>query len=151
MGRQEGIGHKTLVAIHCKACAGEWPLKDHWIADFGLTQAYLHDDQFFSGWTVLVLTRHATELFDLTKDERSRLIEEVSEVAQALTMAFEPVKINYELLGNQLPHIHWHVIPRLAGDPAPREAVWAVKHEPKRLPPDELYERISLLRTHLKI
>ena len=27
---------------------------------------------------------------------------------------FDPVKINYELLGNQLPHIHWHVIPRLA-------------------------------------
>ena len=140
-----------MIDVTCKACAGEWPSTDHWIADFGITKAYLFDDQFFPGWTVLVLNRHATELFDLTKDERSRLIEEVSEVAQALTMAFEPVKINYELLGNQLPHIHWHVIPRLAGDPAPREAVWAVKHEPKRLPPDELYERISLLRTHLKI
>jgi diadenosine tetraphosphate (Ap4A) HIT family hydrolase len=134
----------------CKACAGEWPHKDHGIADFGLTKAYLFDDQFFPGWTVLVLNRHATELFDLTTDERSRLIEDVSEIALALTMAFEPVKINYELLGNQLPHIHWHIIPRLTGDPAPREAVWTVKHEPKRLSPDERYERISLLRTHLK-
>ena len=139
-----------MTGVTCKACAGEWPRKDHWIADFGLTQAYLFDDQFFPGWTVLVLKRHATELFDLTKDERSRLIEEVSEVAMALTMAFEPVKINYELLGNQLPHIHWHVIPRLTGDPVPREAVWTVKHEPKRLTRDELRQRITLIRTHLE-
>jgi len=139
-----------VTGVTCKACAGEWPRKDHWIADFGLTQAYLFDDQFFPGWTVLVLKRHATELFDLTKDERSRLIEEVSEVAMALTMAFEPVKINYELLGNQLPHIHWHVIPRLTGDPVPREAVWTVKHEPKRLTRDELRQRITLIRTHLE-
>ena len=139
-----------MTGVTCKAYAGEWPSKDHWIADFGITKAYLFDDQFFPGWTVLVLERHATELFDLTKDERSRLIEEVSEVALALTMAFEPVKINYELLGNQLPHIHWHVIPRLTGDPAPREAVWTVTHEPKQLTRDELRQRITLIRTHLE-
>ena len=139
-----------MTIVTCQACAGAWPRTDHWIADFGITKAYLFDDQFFPGWTVLVLKRHATELFDLAADERSRLIEEVSEVALALAMAFEPVKINYELLGNQLPHIHWHVIPRLPNDPAPREAVWTVKHEPKRLRPDELRERLSLIRTHLK-
>ncbi|TAL09128.1 MAG: HIT family protein [Nitrospirae bacterium] len=136
--------------VICKACAGEWPATDHLIADLDMMTAYLFDDQFFPGWTVLVLKRHATELFHLTTDERGQLIEDVSRVATALAMAFEPVKINYELLGNQLSHIHWHIIPRLAGDPAPREAVWTVKHEPKRLPPDELHERISLLRTHLK-
>jgi diadenosine tetraphosphate (Ap4A) HIT family hydrolase len=140
-----------VTRVNCKACAGEWPPKDHRIADLGLSVAYLYDDQFFPGWTVLVLKRHATELYELTKEERSRLIEEVSEVATALAMTFEPVKINYELLGNQLPHIHWHVIPRLAGDPAPRDAVWTVKHEPKRLPANDLQERLSRIRSHLKI
>ncbi len=138
-----------MTALTCKACAGEWPPKDHWIADFNLTQAYLFDDQFFPGWTVLVLKRHATELFDLTREERSQLIEEVAEVAGALAVAFDAVKINYELLGNQLPHIHWHIIPRLAGDPSPLEAVWTVTHEPKRLAPDELHERVALIRKHL--
>ena len=136
--------------VTCKACAGEWPRKDHWIADFGLTRAYLFDDQFFPGWTILVLGRHATELFDLTGEERSRLIEDLSEAALALAMAFEPVKINYELLGNQLPHVHWHVIPRLADDPASRDAVWTVRHEPIRLAPEELGKRISRIRSHLK-
>ena len=140
-----------MTIVTCQACAGEWPSTDHWIADFGITKAYLFDDQFFPGWTVLVLNRHASELFDLTQDERSRLIEEVSEVALALTMAFEPVKINYELLGNQLPHIHWHIIPRLTGDPAPREAVWTVRHEPKRLTANDLQERLARIRSHLKL
>jgi len=135
----------------CKVCAGEWPPKDHKIAELGLTVAYLGDDQFFLGWTVLVLKRHATELFDLTREERSQLIEEVTEIARSLAVVFDAVKINYELLGNKVPHLHWHIIPRLANDPAPREPVWRISHQPKRLTPDALQERIALIRSHLKV
>lgn len=113
----------------CKACSGTWPRTDHFIADLGLTRAYLHDDQFFSGWTVLVFCRHATELFHLAPTERFQLIEEINLAAKVLNQVYEPRKINYELLGNQLPHIHWHLIPRLANDPAPLEPVWRVPHE----------------------
>ena len=122
----------------CSACNGSWPRKDHVIAELDLTTAYLHDDQFFPGWTLLVLKRHATELFQLTADERANLMEEVSRVAQTLAQVFGAKKINYELLGNQLPHIHWHLIPRLANDPAPLEPVWQVQHEPVRLAPPDL-------------
>ena len=135
----------------CKVCAGEWPWKAQKIAELELSVAYLFEDQFFPGWTVVVLRRHATELYELTRSERSQLIEEVSAVATALAMAFEPVKINYELLGNQVPHIHWHLIPRLESDPAPKEPVWRVPHEPKRLTLDELQESITAIRTHLKL
>ena len=116
----------------CKACQGTWPRADHFIADLGLSQAYLHDDQFFPGWTVVVFRRHATELFHLAPTERIQLMEEVSMVAKTLAQVFDARKINYELLGNQLPHIHWHLIPRLATDPAPLEPVWRVPHEPVR-------------------
>ncbi len=131
----------------CKACVGAWPRQDHLIADCGLTRAYLHDDQFFPGWTVLVLNRHATELFDLSRDERSSLIEEVSAVAGVLAGEWNAVKINYELLGNQLPHLHWHVIPRLPQDPAPLEPVWRITHEPVRLTPEALTCMVERLRT----
>ena len=114
----------------CKACQGSWPKEDHFIADFGLSKAYLYEDQFFPGWTVVVFKRHATELFHLAPTERIQLMEEVSHIAKILTQVHEAKKINYELLGNQLPHIHWHVIPRLASDPAPLEPVWRVQHEP---------------------
>jgi len=102
----------------CKVCQGSWPKEDHFIADLGLSKAYLHDDQFFPGWTVVVFKRHATELFHLAPTERIQLMEEVNLVAKTLAQVYEARKINYELLGNQLPHIHWHVIPRLANDPA---------------------------------
>ncbi len=122
----------------CKACLGSWPRENHFIADLGLSNAYLHDDQFFPGWTVVVLKHHATELFHLAPTERVQLMEEVNLVAKVLSQVYEAKKINYELLGNQLPHIHWHVIPRLASDPGPLEPVWRVQHEPL------LYSRLDL-------
>lgn len=133
----------------CKACAGTWPSADHFIADLGLTTAYLHDDQFFPGWTVLVFQRHATELFHLTAAERSQLMEEVAHVAQALSRTYQARKINYELLGNQLPHIHWHLIPRLPADPAPLEPVWRVAHDPVPLSGTDLDATIQRLREAL--
>jgi diadenosine tetraphosphate (Ap4A) HIT family hydrolase len=99
--------------LSCKICEKAWPAKDHFIGDLGLTRAYLFEDQFFAGWTVLILKDHRTELFQLTQKERGALMEEVSWVGEALTKIFDVGKINSELLGNQVPHIHWHVIPRL--------------------------------------
>src|SRR5262252_2546655 len=107
----------TMTDPTCKACSGTWPGNDLFIADLGLSMAYLHDDQFFPGWTVVVFKRHATELFHLAPTERIQLMEEVSRFAKVLSEVFDAKKMNYALLGNQLPHIHWHVIPRLQNDP----------------------------------
>jgi len=133
----------------CPACTGQWPAPEQRIADCGSTIAYLHDDQFFEGWTFLVLKRHATELWQLETAERARLIEEITRVAQVVGAAFGAVKMNYELLGNVTAHIHWHLVPRRADDPSPRQAVWTVAHEPRRLAPGEMAERIALIRSHL--
>jgi diadenosine tetraphosphate (Ap4A) HIT family hydrolase len=134
----------------CPACTGDWPRPDHRIAELPLSVLYLNEDQFFPGWTVLVLKRHATELFELTRDERAQLMEEVSAVAQALKVALGALKINYELLGNQIAHIHWHLVPRLAGDPIPKQPPWQLEHEPKRLAPSELTARIGRLAAHVQ-
>lgn len=136
-------------AADCPACLARWPHAAYRIADLGLTVAYLHDDQFFPGCTVLVLKRHATELFELAREERAGLIEEVSRMARALAVTYQARKINYALLGNQIPHIHWHVMPRLTGDPAPREPVWSLPHESRRLAADELAARVATLRRAL--
>lgn len=137
--------------LSCKICVNDWPLPDHFIGDLGLTKAYLFEDQFFPGWMVLIFKEHWTELFQLSREERARLMEEVSRAGQALARAFEIKKINYELLGNQVPHIHWHLIPRLKTDPDPLKPVWCVQHEPVRLPADQLTERVIRLRAALRI
>lgn len=133
----------------CPACTGQWPPAGQRIADCGTTVAYLHDDQFFPGWTVLVLKRHATELWQLEPAERAALIEEIARVARALATAFDAVKLNYELLGNQIAHIHWHLIPRTARDPAPRAPAWTVAHEPFGLDAGATAARLALIRSRL--
>ena len=133
----------------CAFCSGERPAADHRIAELGVSIAYLHDDQFFPGWVVVVLKRHATELFHLARVDRARMLDDVSRVAGVIHEVYTPRKINYELLGNQVPHIHWHVIPRRADDPAPHDAVWTVPHVPRRLDGAMLAERIAILRARL--
>jgi len=133
----------------CRACQGKWPKQDRFIADLGLSKAYLHEDQFFPGWTVVVFKRHATELFHLAPTERIQLMEEVNVVAKTLAQVLEAKKINYELLGNQLPHIHWHVIPRLAGDPAPLEPVWQIEHSPISLSTEQIEPLIARIKRRL--
>ena len=135
----------------CAACQGTWPREDHFIADLGLSKVHLHDDQFFPGWTVLVFQRHATELFQLAPTERFQLIEEVNRVAKTLAEIYQVKKINYEPLGNRLPHIHWHIIPRLANDPAPLEPVWRVPHNPLRLTGAALHEAVDRLAHLLRM
>ncbi len=132
--------------VMCDRVGGEGP---HFIADLGQSRVYLNEDQFFPGWVFVVLKRHAVELYDLQALERAVLIEDVTRVAQALARVYRPVKMNYELLGNQVPHIHWHLVPRLAGDPEPHWPVWRVQHEPRVLPPDDVRQRIADIRTAL--
>ncbi|CAG0963746.1 ATP adenylyltransferase [Phycisphaerales bacterium] len=98
----------------------------------------LGDNQGCPGWCVLILREHV-EHMDLLGVPRQRAVfGEVARVAAAIRRVFPtsgagggPVRINYECLGNQVPHVHWHVIPRHADDPEPRNAVWG--WEPQRL------------------
>jgi len=132
--------------IMCERVAGEGPL---FIADLPTSRAYLNEDQFFPGWVFLVLKRHAVELYELAAAERAALVEDVTRVARALADVYRPVKMNYELLGNLVPHIHWHLVPRLAGDPEPKGPVWHVRHEPVALPPADVARRIGEIRAAL--
>ncbi|MDH5429831.1 MAG: hypothetical protein OEY57_16840, partial [Nitrospirota bacterium] len=54
-----------------------------------------------------------------------------------------------ELLGNQVPHMHWHVIPRLGSDPDPFLPVWSVAHEPALLTAPLLSARLQKFRSAL--
>jgi diadenosine tetraphosphate (Ap4A) HIT family hydrolase len=119
------------------------------IADLALSRVFLHEDPFFPGYVLLVLRRHVTELYDLPAADPAPRVEEVSRVAQALAQVFRPVKMNYELLGNMVPHIHWHLVPRLATDPGLRSPIWTVEHQPTPPAPAAARERIESIRRAL--
>ena len=106
----------------------------------------LNRDQFFPGYTLLLTKQHVTELFHLDMAVRSGLMEEVSRVAEALFTLFQPDKINYELLGNMVPHIHWHLVPRFSSDALWPRPIWAEPHSDLVLSPEEYRERIKMIR-----
>ena len=74
--------------------------------------------------TVFWLRTHATELFNLVEVERHAYLDEMCQLARAIAAVFKPHKMNYELLGNQVPHLHWHLFPRSVDDPQRLQAVW---------------------------
>lgn len=123
---------------------------DHAIAELGVSRLVLYDDQTFPGYCFVILREHATELFHLTPAIRTALLEDVCRAAEALERAFRPTKINYAVLGNQSPHIHWHLIPRHAGDPAWPRPVWSHPHEKQVPPPARAREVARAIRDALR-
>lgn len=51
--------------------------------------------------------------------DQQAFFRDLVEAAQALDAAFGPTKMNVEILGNSVPHLHCHLVPRYYGDPAP--------------------------------
>jgi diadenosine tetraphosphate (Ap4A) HIT family hydrolase len=69
------------------------------------------------GYCCLVLKRHAVELYELSADEGAALMKDIQRVAEALQTITGAVKLNYEIHGNTIPHLHVHLLPRYKGDP----------------------------------
>lgn len=69
------------------------------------------------GYCCLVLKRHAVELHGLSADEASALMKDIQRVAKVLQAITGAVKLNYEIHGNTIPHLHVHLLPRYKGDP----------------------------------
>jgi diadenosine tetraphosphate (Ap4A) HIT family hydrolase len=130
----------------CSMCSRWDADSDLRIAELPHSYVILNRDQYFPGYTLLFTKDHATELFHLDRGLRAGLMEEVSAVAQALYSAYAPAKINYELLGNMVPHIHWHIVPRFSSEPLWPRPIWAEPHEELLLPPDEYRKRIETIR-----
>lgn len=83
----------------------------------------------FPGFTRVVWHAHVTEMTDLTHDEREHLMSVVWVVESVLRNELSPVKVNVAQLGNQVPHLHWHVIPRWRLDSRFPDAIWAPARE----------------------
>jgi diadenosine tetraphosphate (Ap4A) HIT family hydrolase len=83
------------------------------------------DDLDYPGFCRVILNRHVKEMTDLSPDERARLMQAVFVVEDALRAVMHPAKVNLAALGNQVPHLHWHVIPRFADDAHFPDPVWA--------------------------
>ena len=84
------------------------------------------EDACYPGFCRVILDAHVKEMTDLASSDRMRLMETVFTVEAAVREVARPDKINLASLGNVVPHVHWHVIPRWRDDRHFPDAVWAV-------------------------
>jgi len=83
------------------------------------------DEPDYPGFCRVILARHVREMTDLAQPERERLMAVVFTVERAVRDAMAPHKMNVASLGNMVPHVHWHVIPRFNDDRHFPGPVWA--------------------------
>lgn len=93
-------------------------------------------DPDYPGFLRVVWHAHVREMTDLPPADREHCLRVVMAVEQALRDVLRPDKVNLACLGNQVPHLHWHVIPRFADDAHFPDPVWAARRRagaPRRL------------------
>lgn len=136
----------------CKNLEPEGRRKDpFWIADLSVSTAFLSHNQICPGYTILVYNKaHAEELFQLEACDRQAYMEDLTKVAKAIYEAYHPHKMNYELLGNRVPHLHWHIIPRKTMDPVDLHwPIWGKDYTEVKLSRKEYLEVIEKIRKRL--
>jgi diadenosine tetraphosphate (Ap4A) HIT family hydrolase len=69
------------------------------------------------GYVCITSKAHVNEPFELPPSEQSAFWRDAMCVARAVADQLDPVKMNYEIHGNTVPHLHLHLFPRHTDDP----------------------------------
>jgi diadenosine tetraphosphate (Ap4A) HIT family hydrolase len=101
-------------AADCPICAGGGPSQV--LAELESSWLTSGPDGPVRGYCCLFFRRHAVELHDLTEAEGAAFMRDVRRVSRALQSATGAAKMNYEVHGNTLRHLHMHFFPRYPGD-----------------------------------
>jgi diadenosine tetraphosphate (Ap4A) HIT family hydrolase len=96
-----------------------------WIAELGISTLLLYRDQRFRGYCLLSFSSwDATRLEALDDADYHQFMQDLRQASTAIRAALTPDHMNYELLGNSNPHLHWHIVPRYKTDPRWGQPIW---------------------------
>jgi methyltransferase (TIGR00027 family) len=100
---------------------------EHWdlVGQLTVSSLYLAKNQTYRGQCVLVFDpRHVSRVDQLSRPEWSTLAGDLFTAQQAVARTVRPDHMNIEQLGNVVPHLHWHIIPRSVGDARWGQPIW---------------------------
>jgi diadenosine tetraphosphate (Ap4A) HIT family hydrolase len=120
--------------VSCVLCEGDGGYVVLRTPKFRVVRVEGEEGVRFPGFYRLIWNAHVAEFSDLDRDDRLLCMDAVAAIESVLRQQLQPTKINVASLGNVVPHLHWHIIPRWADDshfPAP---IWAqaVRDTPER-------------------
>lgn len=92
--------------------------------EFETSYWILGDHQVFQGYSLLVSKHHVREMHELDPELQVTLFKELMTAGSRIAEKLKPWKMNYASYGNQVPHLHWHLIPRYESDPRHKDQPW---------------------------
>ena len=101
-------------AESCPVCLRGRP--NDFIAELNASFLIAGEDSPMKGYCFLLLKRHAVELYELSAEEGAAFMYDIQRVSKAVHELTSAVKLNYEIHGNTIPHLHLHLFPRYIGD-----------------------------------
>ena len=119
------------------------------IKELAVSTAFLARNQAYKGYSIVVFNNHKTSLEELPDELQMQYYRDMLKISSAIINAFKPDRMNYELLGNWVPHLHWHVIPRYKTDPCWGNPIWTKLDVATRLSNKEYRQIMETLRKHL--
>ncbi len=145
---------ELIQGIGCEMCENGRPEANRYgvrILHGRYSDAYLQRADVQRGYTLVIWRgRHVNEPTELDEAEAAGYWAEVLAVARALIQVYRPMKMNYETLGNSLPHLHTHLLPRFTEDPRPGQPFPLTAQQPdRRIPEDRLLAEAAELRSLL--
>ena len=91
---------------------------------------------------VVFRDRHVADFTRLSTAEVAAYWHDIHAAARMIEHVFAPCHMNYQLLGNSVPHLHVHLVPRYLDDPAPGKPLpW----EPQAIAAPEYQRQVQLL------
>lgn len=116
---------------YCPVCRDEAPPGDTvTIRETEFSWLEAHPRVCLPGTCYVLSKMHAIELGDLTESVLLGFMKDVQISARALKHVTGAVKINYEIHGNTVPHLHMHLFPRTVDDPFPGQPIQYDRIEP---------------------
>ncbi len=99
----------------CPLC-GDDPHPEWLLAETELCRISAWSEAVLPGYACVLSKRHVIEPFELGENEQASFFLDAMATARGLAKLFGSVKMNYEIHGNTLPHLHMHLFPREPGD-----------------------------------
>src|SRR5262245_28185078 len=115
------------------------------VAKMSSSSLYLERNQVYRGYCVLVYDlRHVTGVDELSPEEWQMLAGDIHRAQSAIVKACAPAHMNLASLGNVVPHLHWHLIPRYPDDPRWGDPIWTtpLRDMPRKTLNDEEYAQL---------
>jgi diadenosine tetraphosphate (Ap4A) HIT family hydrolase len=105
---------KWIRGEECPICASI--SSDHAVAELEFLRVMMSADAPMRGYVWLPFRRHVVELHELSEIEGVGFINDLRRVSRVIQLTTGAVKLNYEIHGNTVPHLHVHIFPRYPGD-----------------------------------